>query len=285
MSALVLVAEADPFNLRLLSDLCSSLGYEVVTAGDGGAVLDAVAREKPHLVLMDAALPVMDGLQVLRILKADANLAHVPVLLATAEGDEAARRLGLQLGAEDYVTKPYRSFEIQQRLRNVLRLQVAAGTISSYPPDRLDIADPATGAGTASQFRISLDYEFTRAVRYGHPLGCVVVRCSNAGSLSPDMQRRTFVQLTAALRSCVRNVDQLFRSSSDAFSILLPETDQRGCAKVIERVQQLAARDPFDSDLSPRPLINTSSASYPHAKVSDAESLWARALGKAAKKN
>src|SRR5690349_21293617 len=121
MTGLVLAAEADPFNLRLLSDLCSTLGYEVVTAGDGGAVLDSVAREKPHLVLMDAALPVMDGLQVLRILKADANLAHVPVLLATAENDEASRRLGLQLGAEDYITKPYRSFEVQQRLRNVLK--------------------------------------------------------------------------------------------------------------------------------------------------------------------
>jgi len=281
VSALVLVAEADPFNLRLLSDLCSTLGYEVVTAGDGGAVLDSVARERPHLVLMDVSLPVMDGLQVLRILKADANLSHVPVLLATAADDESARRIGLQLGAEDYVTKPYRSFEIQQRLRNVLRLQVAAGTISSYPPDRLDIADPTTGAGTASQFRISLDYEFTRAVRYGHPLGCVVVRCSNVAHLSPDMQRRAFVQLTAALRSCVRNVDQLFRSSADAFSILLPETDQRGCAKVIERVQALALRDPFDEDLSPRPKIDTSSASYPQEAVPDAESLWATAMGRA----
>lgn len=281
MSALVLVAEADPFNLRLLSDLCSTLGYEVVTAGDGGAVLDCVARERPHLVLMDASLPVMDGLQVLRILKADVNLAHVPVLLVTAEDDEHSRRVGLQLGAEDYVTKPYRSFEIQQRLRNVLRLQVAAGTISSYPPDRLDIADPTTGAGTASQFRISLDYEFTRAVRYSHPLGCVVVRCSNAARLSPDMQRRMFVQLTSALRGCVRNVDQLFRSSPDAFSILLPETDQRGCARVIERVQALAARDPFDADLDPRPRIDMSWASYPNEKVADAEGLWARAMAKA----
>src|SRR5688500_4710229 len=105
MSALVLVAEADPFNLRLLTDLCSTLGYEVVTAGDGGAVLDSVARERPHLLLMDAALPVMDGLQVLRILKADANLAHVPVLLVTAEGDEAVQRQALESGAEDYVTK------------------------------------------------------------------------------------------------------------------------------------------------------------------------------------
>lgn len=281
MSAIVLVAEADPFNLRLLSDLCSTLGYEVVTAGDGGAVLDSVARERPHLVLMDAALPVMDGLQVLRILKADANLAHVPVLIVTAEGDETVQRFALESGAEDYVTKPYRSFEIQQRLRNVLRLQVAAGTISSYPPDRLDIADPITGAGTASQFRISLDYEFTRAVRYGHPLGCVVVRWTNRSTLAPDVQRRVLMQLTTALRGCIRNVDQLFRSEPDAFAILLPETDQRGCATVLERIRTLASSNQFDAEVEPRPQIATACASYPHQKVADGEGLWARASANA----
>jgi len=74
MSALVLVADADPFNLRLLSELCGTLGYDVMTAADGGAVLDALARQRPSLVLMDSALPVMDGLKVLEVLRADAGL-------------------------------------------------------------------------------------------------------------------------------------------------------------------------------------------------------------------
>jgi PleD family two-component response regulator len=275
MSALVLVAESDPFNLRLLCDLCSTLGYDVATAADGGAVLDAVARERPHLVLMDAALPVLDGLQVLRILKADENLAHVAVLLVTGEHDDETRRRALELGADDYVTKPYRSFEVQQRLRNVLRLQIAAGTISSYPPDRLDIADPTTGTGTGSQFRISLDYEFTRSVRYGHPLGCVVVRCGNAALLAPEQQRRVLVQLSAALRGCIRNVDQLFRCSLDAFSILLPETDQRGCAVVLERVSVLASS--FEPDIEPRPVVTAAAASYPSDAVADGEGLFNKA--------
>src|SRR5262245_33874525 len=168
MSALILVADADPFNLRLLSELCSTLGYDVVTAADGGAVLDAVARERPDLVLMDVSLPVMDGLQVLRILKADHDLAQLPVLLVTADGDDEARRRGCEMGAEDYVVKPYRSFEIQQRLRNVLRLRTMAANTTNPPVERFDIADPLTGTGTTSQLHISLEYEFTRAVRYNH---------------------------------------------------------------------------------------------------------------------
>src|SRR5690349_7527320 len=159
MSALILVADADPFELRLLSELCSTLGYDVVTAADGGAVLDAVARSRPDLVLMEAAMPVTDGFQVLRILKADHDLVHVPVVLVTADGDDESRQRGFEMGAEDYVTKPYRSFEIQQRLRNVLRLRGAPVTASSAPPanERMEIADALTGAGTTSQLHISLD--------------------------------------------------------------------------------------------------------------------------------
>jgi two-component system cell cycle response regulator len=281
MSALILVADADPFNLRLLSELCSTLGYEVVTAADGGAVLDAVARERPDLVLMDVSLPVMDGLQVLRILKADGDLSQLPVVLVTADGDEEGRRRGFEMGAEDYVVKPYRSFEIQQRLRNVLRLRAATAPSSTSPPpgERLDIADPLTGAGTTSQLHISLEYEFTRAVRYNHPLSCVVVRCLNytqvAATLGGGSAQRVLVQLAAALRACIRGVDHLFRSAPDEFTILLPETDARGCRIVVDRLESTTGNDGlFDSDVRPRPVIAVASACYPTRKVDDGEALW-----------
>ena len=282
MSALILVADADPFNLRHLSELCSTLGYDVVTAADGGAVLDAVARERPDLVLMDVSLPVMDGLQVLRILKADGDLSQLPVVLVTADGDDESRRRGFEMGAEDYVVKPYRSFEIQQRLRNVLRLRAATASSSTAPPapgDRLDIADPATGAGTTSQLHISLEYEFTRAVRYGHPLSCVVVRCLNytqiAATLGDSSAQPVLVHLAGALRGCIRGVDHLFRSGPDEFTILLPETDARGCRIVVDRVEATTGKDAlFDADVRPRPAVGVACACYPARKVDDGEALW-----------
>jgi diguanylate cyclase (GGDEF)-like protein len=281
MSALILLADADPFNLQLLSELCGAQGYEVVTAGDGGAVLDAVARERPDVVLMDVGLPVMDGLQVLRILKADTDLSHVPIVLATSDSDEETRKRGFDLGADDYVTRPYRSFEIQQRLRNLVRLRAAqsSGQQLTMPPDRLQIEDPITGAGTSSQLHISLDYEFTRAVRYNHPLSCVVVRCANytqiAGKLGPSAAHGVLVQLSSALRRCIRGVDHLFRSGTDEFTILLPETDSRGCGIVVGRLSKITARgDLFDAGLSLRPEVTVASACYPSRKVSDGEALW-----------
>jgi diguanylate cyclase (GGDEF)-like protein len=284
MSALVLVAESDPFNLALLSELCSTLGYDVATAGDGEAVLDAAARQRPNLILMDAALPVMDGFQVLRILKSDQDLSAVPVLLVTTEDDEDARRRGLEMGAEDYVSKPYRTFEIQQRLRNVLKLQAA--TASPRPRDAaretLDIVDPLTGAGTTSQLHISLEYEFTRAVRYEHPLSCVVVRCANYGQIAATLgggdAQRVLVQLAAALKGCIRGVDHLFRSAAEEFTILLPETDGRGCRIVVDRLRKVTATGSFDADVAPAPDVRVASVSYPARRAADGESLWRKAV-------
>lgn len=279
MNALILVAEADPFNLQHLSELCSTLGYDVVAVADGGAVLDAVARQRPALVLMDAALPVMDGLQVLRILKADHDLSQVPIVLVTAEGDDETRQRGFEMGAEDYITKPYRSFEIQQRLRNVLRLDLKFLATSAAPPERLDIVDPLTGAGTTSQLHISLEYEFTRAVRYRHPLSCVVVRCANyapiALALGGASAQRVLIALATALRGCVRGVDHVFRSRPDEFTILLPETDTRGCRIVVDRMEAALSRaDLFPDDVQPRPVIPVAYACYPAQGAKDGEALW-----------
>jgi diguanylate cyclase (GGDEF)-like protein len=190
------------------------------------------------------------------------------------------------MGAEDYVAKPYRSFEIQQRLRNVLRLRVVTTSVPPQPGDRLDIADPLTGAGTSSQLHISLEYEFTRAVRYKHPLSCVVVRCLNypqiGSTLGSAAAQRVLVQLAGALRSCIRGVDHLFRSGTDEFTILLPETDAHGCNIVVDRLESTTSRgELFGGYERLRPNVMVASASYPTRKVEDGEALWRGAASSA----
>ncbi|HEX2675083.1 MAG TPA: response regulator [Polyangiales bacterium] len=275
MSALVLVADSDPFNLHLLSELCSTLGYDVMTAADGGAVLDAMARQKPELVLMDAALPVMDGFAVLRILKADGGLCNVPILLVTREDDSESRERGLKLGADDYVTKPYRTFEIQQRLRNVLQLKEArdAASSGSIRPQTIDVL---TNTGTAGQLHISLDYEFTRAVRYKHPLSCVVVRCLDyeelAAKLGASAPELIIGPLASAVRGGIRNVDHMFRSDTHELTILLPETGPKGARIVVDRLRGLVAAPGLFTALAP--IIAVASASYPKQRANDGDALW-----------
>ncbi|MDD9944043.1 MAG: response regulator [Myxococcales bacterium] len=281
MPALVLVADADPFNLRLLAELCESLGYGAVTAADGEAVLESVGRQLPDLVVMDAALPGTDGLQVLQILRGDRRFADVPVVLATGDEDEERRRAGLEMGADDYVRRPYRTFEVQQRIRNTLRMRSRGAVPSDRPPHQT--ADPETGAGTPAQLHMSLDYEFTRAVRYGHPLSCVVVRCRNYGDLQGNLEgaagSAVLVPLADALQRCIRGVDHLFRSGNDEFTVLLPETDTDGCQIVVERLHAKTLEPQlFDAALSPRPHIKVSAASYPKDAAPDGEALWRHAV-------
>lgn len=279
MAALLLVADADPFNLRLLSEVCESSGYSVVTAADGGAVLDSVARERPDLVLMDVALPVMDGFEVMRILKGDANLRQIPILLVTADDDVHSRQQGIALGAEDYVSKPYRVFEIQQRVRNALRLAARTSSASIEPPSNPDVIDVVTGAGTKSQLHFSLDYEFTRAVRYSHPLACIVVRFLNYGDvlkqLGVDPTSAALSQLAGGLRQCIRGIDHLFRSNVDEFAILLPETDAAGCAIVADRVAKAGADGSLvGTRMEPMPAVQVGTASFPKIKPRDGDDLY-----------
>lgn len=283
MSALVLVADSDPFNLRLLSELCATLGYEVMTAADGGAVLDAMARQRPSLVVMDACLPVMDGLQVLRILKADSGLCDVPVLLSAAESDTHSRERGLALGAQDYVCKPYRTLEIQQRMLDVLSQRAPENTWDvderTERTERI-VADPLTKAGTPNQLHISLDYEFTRAVRYKHALSCVVVRCLNYGELAQGLGPRApevvISPLANAIRGAVRTVDHLFRSEAGEFSVLLPETGSDGARIVVERLRAVL-REPGLCGPGVAPRIAVAAASYPKQALPDGEALYAAA--------
>ena len=94
MSALVLVADPDPFNLRLLHEACEAAGYDVVTAADGPEVLAMVARRPPDLLMLDAKMSEIDAFEILRILKADTSLVNIPVLLVTDEGDLEAGVVG-----------------------------------------------------------------------------------------------------------------------------------------------------------------------------------------------
>lgn len=285
MSALVLVADHDPFNLRLLHEACEAAGYDVVSAANGPEVLAMVARRPPDLVLLDAEMHQLDAFEILRILKADPGLTRIPVLLVTDEGDLDSRSRGIELGAVDYLTRPYRVFEIQQRVRNILRAtrRDRLGVSDTLPP--ADQRDPVTGAGTPSQLLISLDYEHTRAERYGHPLSCMVLRVTNAQEIAAASEDgtadRVIASVGAGLRSCIRAVDHLFRVRRDEFCILLPETDTEGAGYVLRRLlQQTKSGELWGAELSgPRPAVAIAHSSVPDAAVKSGDELLKRTRG------
>lgn len=96
-------------------------GFRTVVAYDGAKALEAARRELPDLILLDLMLPEMDGLEVCRILKRDDKTRHIPVIMVTGKSAETDKVLGLELGADDYVTKPFSPRELLARVRGILR--------------------------------------------------------------------------------------------------------------------------------------------------------------------
>jgi DNA-binding response OmpR family regulator len=117
-AARVLVVDDDPTVAEVVTRYLEHAGFLVETVADGAVALDRATADPPDLVVLDLMLPGLDGLEVCRRLRA---LAPVPVIMLTAKGDETDRILGLDLGADDYLTKPFSPRELTSRVKAVLR--------------------------------------------------------------------------------------------------------------------------------------------------------------------
>ena len=118
MNELILVVDDEPKIVKLARDYLEQSGFRVMTATDGIAALAVAHRERPDLIVLDLKLPGMDGLDVCRTLRRESD---VPIIMLTARVEEADRLIGLELGADDYITKPFSPRELVARVRAVLR--------------------------------------------------------------------------------------------------------------------------------------------------------------------
>ncbi len=143
----ILVVDDEPKIVDLARDYLEHAGFAVVVARDGPAALQAARTRKPDLIVLDLGLPGLDGLDVTRSLRRDSS---VPIVMLTARDDELDRILGLELGADDYVTKPFSPRELVARVRAVLRRAdrpEEAGAIIRAADVELDTARMRVTAG------------------------------------------------------------------------------------------------------------------------------------------
>jgi len=134
----ILVVEDEIKIARLVRDYLEHAGFEVVVAGDGESAVASARGRKPDLVVLDLGLPGRDGLEVTRELRRTSN---VPIVMLTARGEEADRIVGLEVGADDYVVKPFSPKELVARVRAVLRRTASSGSGGVSGPEVLRAAD------------------------------------------------------------------------------------------------------------------------------------------------
>jgi two-component system, OmpR family, alkaline phosphatase synthesis response regulator PhoP len=137
MAQRILVVDDDTRIIRLVRAYLEQAGYAVLAAADGAAALRAIRAERPDLVILDLMLPDRDGWEITRIVRADPHLARLPIIMLTARVEDTDRIVGLELGADDYVPKPFNPRELVARVRAVLR----RASSETAPPRVLEIGD------------------------------------------------------------------------------------------------------------------------------------------------
>lgn len=134
MAAKILIVDDEPPIVKVLAYNLKRANYEVCIAHDGEEALAQARREQPDLIILDLMLPKLDGLEVCRTLRRERD---VPIIMLTARDDEIDRVVGLELGADDYVVKPFSVRELLARVKNVLRRTVAQA--ASTPAETLQL--------------------------------------------------------------------------------------------------------------------------------------------------
>jgi DNA-binding response OmpR family regulator len=230
----VLVVDDEPMLRNLLSRLLRMEGYDVLEAADGDAALEVVAAQAPDLVLLDVMMPARDGIDVLGDLR---KISEVPVILVSALGEEADRVLGLKMGADDYVVKPFSAAELSARIESVLR----------RAPPRAAAPGPAPRARTGPASRLTFD-------------GLVVdlqTREVTVAGRKVDMTAKEF-DLLAFLAGSPR---QVFSREQLLQQVWASSSDWQSDATITEHVRRLRRKMEEDPD-HPRWIVTVRGVGY-----------------------
>ena len=233
----VLIVDDMAANIRVLANLLKD-EYIIQVANSGQKALDIVHSDNaPDLILLDIMMPEMDGYDVCRELKGTPATNQIPVIFVTAMDEVSEQKKGLDLGAVDYITKPYDAEVVKARLRNHMNLKVKTDLL-----DKLSQIDGLTQIANRRNFDETFARELKRAERNGKPLGLIMLDIDyfkpfndNYGHGKGD---ECLIKVAAALLSVVqRPSDLLARYGGEEFVTILPDTDMGGVLAVAEKLR------------------------------------------------
>ncbi|HKG15836.1 MAG TPA: diguanylate cyclase [Pyrinomonadaceae bacterium] len=246
----ILVADDEPVNLALIKRRLEWEEYRVETAEDGGQAVEAAKRLLPDLVILDVMMPVLDGLQACRLLKEDPSTRDIPVIFLSALDDTDTKVSGLSLGANDYISKPFRVEELLARVAVAIRLKRERDLLQESAEElrrraeaasEMSMTDALTGLLNRYGLRRALQRELSEARRYTRPLSCLLLDIDffkvindTHGHAAGDA---ALMQAARVLTESVRGSDVVCRYGGEEFLVLAPETDARGANSLAEKIR------------------------------------------------
>jgi two-component system, cell cycle response regulator len=283
----ILVVDDHEDNVEVLRARLEARGYDVEGAMDGQAALDTVKRWCPDLILLDVMMPDMDGLEVVRRLKADRTLPFIPVIMQTALDSTERMVAGLEAGADDYVTKPINFPELEARVRSLLRIKKLQQELGerekelSQMNDRLlyiSLTDGLTGVDNRRSLEKSLHEMFEHSLRLHEPISCVMCDIDHFkkvndtyGHAAGDEVLKQFAEI---LKQEAREIDKVGRYGGEEFLLLLPGTMLDSAVTFAERVRQRVEANTFSFEGGTlNRTVSLGVASWPHPKITGREEM------------
>lgn len=254
----ILFADDEEINRKLIERRLSRAGYEVITAVNGQEAVERTRTHAPDIAVLDLMMPVMDGRQACRLIKEDRATRDVPVLMLSARDETDIKVQCLEIGANDYISKPFRIEELIARIgvalrlsreRNSLRASAAEADARAQAAHEKTLSDPLTGLLNRYGLLHALSREFAGARRYQRPLACLMIDLDYFKNINDTlghvMGDLALTQAASVLQEAVRASDLVCRYGGEEFLALLPETSIGGAQILAEKVRTAMANRRF----------------------------------------
>lgn len=230
----VLIIDDDPASVALARQWLKKDGHGIITAADGEEGLSRAAGEEPDLILLDVHMPGMNGFQVCEKLKADSRLRNIPVIFLSAADETREKVKGLDLGAVDYVTKPFDRFELPARVRAALRTKRLQDLLTVYSE-----IDSLTEVYNRRVLMERLEQEWNRTRRYSTTVAFIMCDIDHFKAVNDTHGHPTGDQvlerIATLLRKSVRSSDMVGRYGGEEFGIIMVNADRDSAASAAER--------------------------------------------------
>ncbi|HUV49941.1 MAG TPA: diguanylate cyclase [Anaerolineae bacterium] len=280
--ASILIIDDSKLILHVAKTILSKKGHQVLSAEDGTIGLEIAAKQHPDLILLDLILPGIDGYEVCqRIKKGDAT-SEIPVIMLTSKSEAADKVRGLEMGASDYVTKPFDEGELIARVNIHLQIRELHESLKEKNRQLKEMAnrDGLTGLYNHRYFQETISRDFQKAARYHESLSCVMFDIDHFkkfndtyGHQTGDMVLKTLGDL---IRELIRNSDLSARYGGEEFALLMYHTEPKEAVMLAERLRKAVAQHKFQADSQNTVLTVTISVgvvSFPHPEIADAKTL------------
>src|SRR3984893_7507514 len=245
MLARILVVDDNEVNVELLVVILASEHYVVSTAFDGFEALAKIAAEKPDIVLLDVMMPGLDGFEACRRIKADPVMADIPVIMVTALSDADDLVRGFEVGADDFVTKPFNGLALMARVRLQLRRKRDYERIREQA-----LVDPLTGAFNRRYLEAQAPRLAARCRAERNPVAVLMIDVDNLKQINDAFGHpagdRVLTQIVNRVPSALRRSDLVARMGGDEFVVVMPEADPIAALQVAERLRRRIGDTPVE---------------------------------------